>query len=82
MTTEEFKFLVKEMRNAQKQYFQNKQYTTLVVAKALEKQVDKELSAQIDMFSKAENHCDYGYIPGCPLKVKNCRTCKLVNPIK
>ena len=56
MTYKEFKFLTKEMREAQKAYFKDKQYTTLVVAKALERQVDKELSPQIDIFYNTKRY--------------------------
>jgi hypothetical protein len=50
MTDQEFKFLVKEMRKAQTIYFKTRDYADLAVAKALEKQVDRELTE--DLFNQ------------------------------
>lgn len=44
MTDQEFIILVKKMRDAQKSYFKNRLNRDLQESKALEKQVDHELS--------------------------------------
>lgn len=47
MTPEQFKQLVKEMREAQKQYFKTRDYAVLDKSKKLEKQVDAELEERL-----------------------------------
>ena len=47
MNEQEFKQLVKEMRDAQKNYFKTRTNLTLTKAKQLEKQVDDELEDRL-----------------------------------
>jgi hypothetical protein len=55
MKDEQFKKLVKAMRDAQKEYFRTRdKFIILPIAKELEAKVDKELSGQTDMFTNEE----------------------------
>ena len=50
MTSAEFYSLVREMRNAQREYFRTRSKDSLMKSKALEKQVDEALSGQRTLF--------------------------------
>ena len=50
MTSMDFYSLVKEMREAQKEYFRTRSKDSLKRSKALEKRVDEALSGQIGIF--------------------------------
>jgi hypothetical protein len=54
MKVKDFLILVKEMRQAQKDYFKNRTQTRLWLAKVLEKKVDEVLNIEI----KDEEHPD------------------------
>lgn len=50
MTSAEFNSLVREMRNAQREYFRTRSKESLMKSKALEKRVDEALSGQATLF--------------------------------
>lgn len=50
MISVEFYSLVKEMREAQKEYFRTRSKDSLIKSKALEKRVDEALSGQGTLF--------------------------------
>lgn len=50
MTSAEFNSLVREMRNAQREYFRTRSKERLMKSKALERRVDNALSGQRTLF--------------------------------
>ena len=54
MTSAEFYSLVREMRNAQREYFRTRSNDSLMKSKALEKRVDEALSGQRTLFDDME----------------------------
>ena len=50
MTYNEFKTLVRNMRNAQKKFFKTRNQDALVKSKEYEKQIDEELADQRKLF--------------------------------
>ena len=50
MTNTEFCSLVREMRKAQREYFQTRSNESLIKSKTLEKRVDEALSGQATFF--------------------------------
>lgn len=49
MTKNEFYTLVRQMRDAQKQYFRTRDQRILTCAKELERRVDNELAGQLEI---------------------------------
>ena len=52
MTSAEVYSLVREMRNAQREYFRTRSKESLMKSKTLEKQVDEALSGQATLFDE------------------------------
>ncbi len=52
MTKSDFFSLVRDMRNAQREYFRTRSKDSLRRSKALEKQVDEALSGQATLFDE------------------------------
>lgn len=52
MNAREFFYLVAQMRNAQKEYFKNREQLTLRAARKLENEVDKEISRVREILNK------------------------------
>lgn len=54
MTAREFFFLVKQMRQAQREYFKERSTTKLRAARALEGDVDREILRTMDVLQATE----------------------------
>lgn len=54
MTAREFFFLVKQMRQAQREYFKERSTTKLRAARALEGDVDREILRTMDVLAATE----------------------------
>lgn len=54
MNAKEFFFLVKQMRDAQKRYFESRERSVFLAARALENDVDREIKRTLNIIADNE----------------------------
>lgn len=54
MNAKEFFFLVKQMRDAQKRYFESRERSVFLAARALENDVDREIKRALNVMADNE----------------------------
>lgn len=54
MNAKEFFFLVKQMRDAQKRYFESRERSVFLAARALENDVDREIKRTLNVIADNE----------------------------